>query len=341
VLGDQLDPDSAAFDGFDAHGDVIWMAENEAEATHVWCHKKRLVLFFSAMRHFRDRRLNAGLRVVYHALASDRRHDSGHDFAAILRASVRRLTPERLVVLEPGDWRVADMLSRVADELGLPLDVRADRHFYCGIDEFGDWAGDRKRVVLEDFYRHMRRTHGTLMDDDGPAGGAWNFDKRNRQAFGRDGPGELPASVTFEPDACTRDVMALIERRYPDHPGSTDGFDQPVTPEQAQRALDDFIAHRLADFGPWQDALWTDTHLLYHSRLSAALNLGNSGDSIFISGSRSDVRTTRSVFALTDRRLGITKHHRAPRPIQQAWLTTDALARRLALVIRAVTLLPA
>jgi len=249
------------------------MAENEAEATHVWCHKKRLVLFFSAMRHFRDRLLAADLRVAYHALASDRRHDSGRDFAAVLRASVRRLTPERLVVLEPGDWRVADMLSGVAEELGLPLDVRADRHFYCGIDEFGDWANGRKRVVLEDFYRHMRRTHGTLMDDDGPAGGAWNFDKLNRQAFGRGGPGALPAPVTFEPDACTRDVMALIERRYPDHPGSTDSFDQPVTPEQARRALDDFITHRLTDFGPWQDALWTDTHLLYHSRLSAALNL--------------------------------------------------------------------
>jgi deoxyribodipyrimidine photolyase-related protein len=27
VLGDQLDPDAAAFDGFDADLDAVWMAE--------------------------------------------------------------------------------------------------------------------------------------------------------------------------------------------------------------------------------------------------------------------------------------------------------------------------
>lgn len=63
VLGDQLDPLSAAFDGFDRNRDVLRMAENETEATHVWCHKLRLMLFFSAMRHFRDEREADGLRL--------------------------------------------------------------------------------------------------------------------------------------------------------------------------------------------------------------------------------------------------------------------------------------
>ena len=39
VLGDQLDHTSAAFDGFDSENDVVWMAEVEEEAAHVWCHK--------------------------------------------------------------------------------------------------------------------------------------------------------------------------------------------------------------------------------------------------------------------------------------------------------------
>ena len=41
VLGDQLNRDSAAFDGFDATHDRVWMSETPHETTHVWCHRLR------------------------------------------------------------------------------------------------------------------------------------------------------------------------------------------------------------------------------------------------------------------------------------------------------------
>jgi deoxyribodipyrimidine photolyase-related protein len=77
----------------------------------------------------------------------------------------------------------------------------------------------------------------------------------------------------FEPDAVTREVLALVEREFPDHPGSLAHFDWPVTPQQARAALDDFVAHRLPSFGRYQDAMWANEPFLYHSRLSAAMNL--------------------------------------------------------------------
>ena len=52
VLGDQLDLDAAAFDGFDPAQDAAWMAEVTEEASHVWSGKPRIALFLSAMRHF-------------------------------------------------------------------------------------------------------------------------------------------------------------------------------------------------------------------------------------------------------------------------------------------------
>ncbi|RYF40230.1 MAG: cryptochrome/photolyase family protein, partial [Comamonadaceae bacterium] len=42
---------------------------------------------------------------------------------------------------------------------------------------------------------------------------------------------------------------------------------------QALEALEDFMASRLPLFGHWQDAMWTGEPLLYHARISAALNL--------------------------------------------------------------------
>lgn len=54
VLGDQLDPNSPALTGFDAARDRVLMIEAPGEATAVWSHKARIVLFLSAMRHFAD-----------------------------------------------------------------------------------------------------------------------------------------------------------------------------------------------------------------------------------------------------------------------------------------------
>ena len=273
VLGDQLDTSSAAFDGFDATRDAVWMAETHQEATHVWCHKRRLAFFFTAMRHFRDELRHRDIHVHYHALTADPAHDRGQNFTEILQQDIPQHTPEKLIVIQPGDLRVTTMLQSATDQLNLPLEIRPDRHFYCSTEAFNEYADGRKTLVLEFFYRHMRKKHHLLIDSRGkPTGGEWNFDKANRETFGKKGPGLMPPLQTFTPDKLTRDVIAMVNTRFADHPGSTDDFDLPVTHTHAQAALDDFIKHRLADFGTYEDAMWTDQPLLHHSRLSAVLN---------------------------------------------------------------------
>jgi deoxyribodipyrimidine photolyase-related protein len=270
VLGDQLDTGSSAFDGFDPSRDAVWMAEVAEESTHVWSHKARTALFLSAMRHFRDRLTSKGCRVEYRQLDEA---DNRGSLAAELERAVATLKPERLVVTECGDHRVREALATTAARLGLSLDRRPDRHFFATLDEFARHAKGRKQLRLEFFYRELRKKTGILMDGDEPAGGEWNYDADNRGAFGKKGPGTLPDPVTFPPDQTTREVLDLVGARFADHPGSLEHFDWPVTPEDARHALDDFIAHRLADFGTYQDAMWMDEPYLYHSRISTALNL--------------------------------------------------------------------
>lgn len=273
VLGDQLDANSAAFDDFDKAQDRVWMAENEEEATHVWCHKLRLVFFFSAMRHFREDLKEAGFRVEYHELSTQPSKDRGNSFAELLTKSVNRFHPEKLIVVQPGDYRVQESLKETAESLNVELEIRADRHFYCGIEEFNDWAAGRKRIVMEDFYRQMRKQQDLLMDDGQPVGGDWNYDKDNRETFGKQGPGDIKTPRSFRPDEITSEVIEMVEQRYAEHPGTTEHFDYPVTKSQARAALRDFIKYRLHDFGEFEDAMWTERAFLYHSRLSAILNI--------------------------------------------------------------------
>ncbi len=68
VLGDQLDLEAAAFDGFDSEQDAVWMAEAQEESTHVWSSKQRITLFLSAMRHFAQELRQSGRQLHYHRL---------------------------------------------------------------------------------------------------------------------------------------------------------------------------------------------------------------------------------------------------------------------------------
>lgn len=52
VLGDPLDPTSAAFDGFVAERDGVFMAEVSAAGESVCSHEARIAPFLSTMRHF-------------------------------------------------------------------------------------------------------------------------------------------------------------------------------------------------------------------------------------------------------------------------------------------------
>jgi len=274
VLGDQLDLDAAAFDGFDAGLDAVWMAEVAEESTHVWSSKPRTVMFLAAMRHFALALQAAGRPLHYTRLDA---HGNGGSLGAQLQADTLRLRPARLVMTSPGDWRVLQAIKAVAEANNLPLDIREDRHFFSSIREFAAHAKGRKSLRMEYFYREQRKRHRVLMQGNGqgddPVGGQWNFDAENRKAFGAAGPGAVPPRTSFEPDCVTREVIALVNTRFAQHPGRLDGFAWPVTRAQALQSLQTFIEERLPLFGRYQDAMWPGDPWLYHAHLSAALNL--------------------------------------------------------------------
>ena len=270
VLGDQLDPQASAFDGFDPAQDAVWMAEVAEESTHIPSGQPRIALFLSAMRHFAETLRVLGRPLHYTRLDDTSNHGS---LAAQLAHDLRQLQPRELVLTAPGDWRVLRGLQAVAREAGLPLEIRDDRHFYTTVRDFAAHAKGRKSLRMEYFYREQRRRYQVLMDGEEPVGGRWNYDSENRQPFGPEGPGFLPQAPQFAPDAITQEVIALVRTRFAQHPGSLEHFAWPVTREQALQALQSFISERLPHFGPWQDAIWPGEPWLYHAQLGAALNL--------------------------------------------------------------------
>jgi deoxyribodipyrimidine photolyase-related protein len=270
VLGDQLNLDAAAFDGFDAQQDAVFMAEVREESTHVWSSKQRTALFLAAMRHFANALTQAGRPLHYTQLDDSK---STGSLGGELQRRIDALKPQALVMTAPGDWRVLQALKAVASHNKLPLDLRDDRTFFTTVRDFAAHAKGRKQLRMEFFYREQRKRFAVLMDGDEPAGGQWNFDHDNRESFGKEGPVGVPARASFAPDAVTQQVITLVNTHFASHPGSLESFAWPVTREAALNSLARFIQERLPLFGRYEDALWPGEPWLYHSHLSAALNL--------------------------------------------------------------------
>lgn len=270
VLGDQCSDGLSALDGLDPARDVVLMAEVRSECTYVRHHKQKIALVLSAMRHFAARLRARGVRVAYSRLDDP---DNTQSLAGEVARVAAEVGAAQIVCTHPGEWRVLQDMKAWQAATGIPVEIREDGRFLCSLDRFRAWAGTRKQLRMEFFYREMRRASSFLMEGpDEPTGGQWNFDHDNREPLPRDM--RPPAPRRFPPDAITREVMALVAREFGDHFGDLDGFAWPVTAEDAAAALHDFIDARLPDFGRFQDAMAEGEPTLFHALVAAALNVG-------------------------------------------------------------------
>jgi deoxyribodipyrimidine photolyase-related protein len=271
ILGDQLTRHLASLRAL-RKGDVVLMAEVEDEATYVRHHQRKIAFLFAAMRHFAAALRAEGILVDYVPIDDP---DNTGSFTGELRRALKRHRVEGVVVTQAGEWRVARMIEDWRESLGVPVESCEDDRFLCPRGAFERMAGAGRsgRLLMETFYRNMRRHTGYLLDkDNAPEGGRWNLDADNRAPMPKGVcPPERPA---FPPDPTTRAVLALVAARFGDHFGRLDNFDYPVTRKDAQRYLRWFVAAALPDFGTYQDAMRQGAPLLFHSHLSALMNVG-------------------------------------------------------------------
>lgn len=269
VLGDQLTRGLASLRDRE-EGDLVLMAEVGEEASYVRHHKKKIAFIFSAMRHFADSLREDGFEVRYTKI--DDPSNANALKGEVQRALNERGPFERLVVVEPGEWRLLQEMKAWQDDLGLAVEIRRDDRFIATRERFDAWASGRKRLTMEYFYRELRKETGLLMEDGEPAGGQWNYDKENREPL----PGnvDIPERPVIEPDAITAEVIETVRSRFGDHFGDLEPFGYAVTAKDAEAQLDWFLEHALPRFGDYQDAMARGEAFLFHSVISIYLNCG-------------------------------------------------------------------
>jgi deoxyribodipyrimidine photolyase-related protein len=266
ILGNQLFPP----DYLPAATEMpVFMAEDMGLCTYERHHQQKIVLFFAAMRAYAEELREAGFSVCYVTLDKD----NSETYEEKLTKALKKNGATGIRHFEIEDKAMEQRLARLAEDQGLDREEIPSPMFTCSRDRFAAFAAGESRLLMGDFYREQRQRLGILVDDDGaPTGGQWSFDADNRKKLPRRlTPPDVP---WVEPDDRVAGVIDVVAETFAAHPGSAREFRWPTTRRQARAWLDDFIEHRLADFGPYEDALTTRSDTVFHSLLSPYLNIG-------------------------------------------------------------------
>ncbi|MCG2588896.1 cryptochrome/photolyase family protein [Rhodohalobacter sulfatireducens] len=260
ILHDQLNLEAWP-DWIKKEKPLLIFIESKEKGESLPYHKQKLTYVLSSMRHFAIECTESGFNVLYHS--TEGHYDDG--LSAILDGFDGQLT-----FMTPSEWETRERLRSVKSNFENQVQEIPNSFFLADVDQWKDKIGPNYR--MEYFYREIRKQTGYLMDGDDPEGGEWNYDEDNRESLPKNHP--LPEFPLFEPDEITKEVMQLIDETFTDHFGELNRFEYAVTRDQACTLLDDFIENRLDKFGPYEDALKTGNHKLFHSQLSLYLNNG-------------------------------------------------------------------
>jgi deoxyribodipyrimidine photolyase-related protein len=267
ILGDQLNLQHSWFKEVDS-SEVFVLMEMRQETDYAPHHIQKVVAFFGAMRNFSEVLKQAGHQVHYLALDDKANRQQ---LEANLNFLIEKFNADGFAYMEPDEYRLDQQLKEYVLGLNIPSEVVETEHFMTSRSELTEFFEGKKQLILEFFYRRMRKKFDILMQLDQPEGGQWNFDKNNRKKW--KGTPSIPEP--FYPKANDLEALKeMIENAGIKTIGSFDKnqFLYPLSRTQALEQLDYFCRYLLVYFGDYQDALHTDEVNLFHSRISFALN---------------------------------------------------------------------
>ncbi len=243
----------------------VVLIESHAKGRSRAYHRKKVTLVLSSMRHFALEQLESGRAVLY--------LNAPESYGEQLRVAQQRFELGTILTTRPAERELRKDLEN-AQGHGLQLEFRPDTAWLSTAADFQHVFGKRRngrQYLMERFYRHMRQSTGILMDDGRFAGGKLSYDEQNRERYRGQVP--VPERPSFRPDAITLDVMEFTHRINPDAYGFSEGFDLPVTAGDVQSLWQFALQRLLPFFGPYEDAMKADEPMMFHSAMSALLNL--------------------------------------------------------------------
>ena len=156
LLGDQLNSEHSWLD--EVNPNVMYvMAEMRQETDYVKHHIQKVVAFFLSMRNFSEELMNKGHQVVYYKISDS---NNPQNLETLILDLVEKNKIEQFEYQFPDEYRLDEQLNSICKKLSIPTKAVDSEHFYTYRNKLEDFFKGKKQLLMESFYRMMRKKHG-------------------------------------------------------------------------------------------------------------------------------------------------------------------------------------
>jgi len=266
IVGDQLNSNHSWFNDVDENT-IYLMAEMRQETDYVKHHIQKVVAFFLSMRNFATELKANGHEVIYFKISDEA---NLNNLEKIIHKCIdeHKITQFHYQLLD--EYRLDEQLKTICSNLEIEFKSYDTEHFFTERTDLADFFKGKKQLLMESFYRDMRKKHHYLMNGSQPEGGNWNFDKDNRSKYKGQVP--IPNPIMFKQNV--DELLSEIKKANVVTFGNIDvsNFNWPTSRAACLEQLNYFCENLLVHFGDYEDAMHNDEKFLFHSRLSFAMN---------------------------------------------------------------------
>jgi len=177
------------------------------------------------------------------------------------------------ITYEVFDWSLEKRIKDFSLKNNIKLEIRKSDMFITCPDISEEILNQKNNYGMQKFYKIQRKSLNILIEKDGsPTGGTWSFDKMNRKKLPNSI--EVPRVPNIKTSRLLDNAKKEVSINYKDYYGSTENFNYPLSHEDAEEWLDNFLIERFNLFGDYEDAIHSNHRTLWHSVLSPLINSG-------------------------------------------------------------------
>ena len=231
-------------------------------------HKQKIHFHRATMKNYEKHLSSIGFRVTY---------IDAFDNNADIRTFIETQVDEKCILhcYHPEDNWLQKRIEESCVKKGIKL-VRVDNPLFLANQQELNvfFKKEKKKFFQTSFYKTQRQKFNLLLNEDGkPEGGKWTYDDQNREKYPKD---RIPPAIQHpKKNTEFKNASIYVENHFKTNFGILNEEKRyPTSHEEAEAWLNQFLAIRFKEFGPYEDAVVKEFSVLHHSLLSPLINCG-------------------------------------------------------------------